>query len=69
MLKQDQKRMKKEVDKLPKATKKEEMKIRKEKLDLYQQNQVCDLLLLPFYFIIFSRTTQSGPRGVTAMEC
>ena len=59
MLKQDQKRMKKEVDKLPKATKKEEMKIRKEKLDLYQQNQVCDLLLLPFYFIIFSRTTQA----------
>lgn len=40
MLKDDQKQMKKEVEKLPKSRRKEELKIRKEKLDLLQQNQV-----------------------------
>lgn len=40
MLKDDQKQMKKEVEKLPKHSRKEELKIRKEKLDLHQQNQV-----------------------------
>lgn len=40
MLKDNQKQMKKEVEKLPKSSRKEELKIRKEKLDLQQQNQV-----------------------------
>lgn len=40
MLKDDQKQMKKEVEKLPKSRRKEELKIRKEQLDLLQQNQV-----------------------------
>lgn len=44
MLRDDQKHLKKEVDKLPKASRKEELRIRKEKLDLYQQNQEREFL-------------------------
>lgn len=47
MLKDDQKQMKKEVDKLPKANRKDEMKRRKELLDVRQQNQVCLPLTFP----------------------
>jgi len=44
--------MKKEVEKLPKASRKEELRIRKEKLDVHQQNQVGNFNSL-FYFGFF----------------
>ena len=44
MLRDDQKLMKKEVDKLPKQIRKEEFRLQKDILDLRQQNQVCSLL-------------------------
>jgi len=44
MLKEDQKLLKKRVEKLPKASRKEETRIQKEKLDIHQQNQEREFL-------------------------